>query len=184
MRANLLIQEFPQYQYSVSFTSLTVLHPAFISKSGYLLAVHSLSHDKQIEFNLTHCKQEVAVVSNETSGAREASAAPDFSKNISFEEVVALASQNHATFYALFQERYPRLHRKLLDAANDLKLSELTLCAYIYLDFSAKDISQHTFRSVRTIQTRKSNLRKRLSIPSSDDIYVWMKNMGSEDVAK
>jgi hypothetical protein len=105
-------------------------------------------------------------------------------EDVSFNELVTLACQNKPNFYALFQERYPQLHQKLLTAVSDLRLSELTLCAYIYLDFSAKDISRYTFKSLRTIQARKSHLRKRLSISSYEDIYIWMKNLNSPDFKK
>jgi tetratricopeptide (TPR) repeat protein len=97
--------------------------------------------------------------------------------NESFNELIQLGRENHPNFYARFRELYPELHHKLLQISPDLRLSELTLCAYIYLDFSSKDISDYTFKSVRTIQTRKSDLRKKLGISSIADIYVWMKDL-------
>ncbi len=98
--------------------------------------------------------------------------------NESFNELVELGRTNHPNFYARFKEIYPDLHQKLTTLSPNLRLSELTLCAYIYLDFSSKDISEYTFKSVRTIQTRKSDLRKKLGIDSNLDIYIWMKGLG------
>ncbi len=97
--------------------------------------------------------------------------------NESFNELVQLGRTNHPNFYARFKEIYPALHQKLTTINTNLRLSELTLCAYIYLDFSSKDISEYTFKSVRTIQTRKSDLRKKLVIDSNQDIYIWMKGL-------
>lgn len=97
--------------------------------------------------------------------------------NESFDELLIFAKENHPNFYVRFQEVYPNLHLKLLNIAPELHYTELTLCAYIYLDFSTKDIAEYAFKSHRTIQNRKNSLRKRLQIESSDDLYVWFKNL-------
>lgn len=97
--------------------------------------------------------------------------------NPAFESLLELARQNHPSFYSRFQETYPEIQQKLLQINPDLQLSEFTLCAYIYLDFQTKDIATYTFKSIRTIQNRKTRLRKRLNIPSDGDLYVWMKQL-------
>ena len=96
--------------------------------------------------------------------------------NDSFRELISLAKGNDPSFYTRFKEVHPFIHQQLLSIQPELRLSELTLCAYIYLDFSSKDIAEYTFKSVRTVQTRKSNLRKRLVISSGEDLYTWMKH--------
>lgn len=100
--------------------------------------------------------------------------------NDSFDELILLAKSNHPNFYTRFKELYPELHHKLVDINPELRISELTLCAYIYLDFSAKEIAKFTFKSSRTIQTRKSDLRKKLGIVSEIDLHVWMKDLQSD----
>jgi len=97
--------------------------------------------------------------------------------NDSLDELIDLAKENDPVFYVRFKEAYPYIHRNLLSICPDLKLSELALCAYIYLDFSTKDISEYTFKSVKTIQNRKNSLRKRLNISSGEDLYAWMKDI-------
>ncbi len=97
--------------------------------------------------------------------------------NDAFEEVLDKAKSNDLNFYTRFKEVYPNVHSGLLKVNSDLQLSELTLCAYIYLDFQTKEIAEATFRSIKTIQNRKYQLRKRLNISSSEDLYVWFKNI-------
>ncbi|MFY0481122.1 tetratricopeptide repeat protein [Flavobacterium sp. PLA-1-15] len=97
--------------------------------------------------------------------------------NPAFESLLELARQNHPSFYSRFQETYPNIQQKLLEINPDLQLSEFTLCAYIYLDFQTKDIAAYTFKSIRTIQSRKNRLRKRLDIPSDEDLYLWIKQL-------
>ncbi|NLN33677.1 MAG: hypothetical protein GX159_08800 [Flavobacteriaceae bacterium] len=97
--------------------------------------------------------------------------------NETFEEIVCLAKENNPVFFTRFSEVYPEFINKLLKINPKLQLSELTLCAYIYLNFSTKDIAEYTFTSPRTVQTRKYNIRKKLEVPSEEDLYIWMKQI-------
>ena len=97
--------------------------------------------------------------------------------NESFIEIINLAKENHPNFYTRFQEIYPDFQRKILEINPNLQNSELVLLAYIYLNFETKEIADYLFKSPKTIQNRKHSLRKKLQIPSSEDIYVWLKNL-------
>ncbi|MFY0483961.1 hypothetical protein ACI6PS_15300 [Flavobacterium sp. PLA-1-15] len=97
--------------------------------------------------------------------------------NDSFEELITLAKLNHPSFYTRFQEVYPEFQKKLLSISPDLQLAELTLSAYIYLGFQAKEIADCTFKSFRTIQNRKNRLRKKLKLESSENLNIWIKNL-------
>lgn len=96
--------------------------------------------------------------------------------NETFDEIVSLAKENHPNFYTRFQEVYPDLQRKILSINPNLQNSELVLLAYIYLNFETKEIADYTFKSPKTIQNRKHLLRKKLNIPSSEDMQVWLKS--------
>jgi len=97
--------------------------------------------------------------------------------NETFEEIITLAKENHPNFYTRFQEIYPDFQRKILAINPNLQNSELVLLAYIYLDFETKEIADYIYKSPKTIQNRKHNLRKKLQISSSEDIYVWLKSL-------
>lgn len=93
-----------------------------------------------------------------------------------FNEVILLAKQNSPEFLTRFNDYNPHFTEKLLKISN-LKSSEIRFCAYLYLNFSTKDIAEYTHTSVRTVQTKKYNLRKKLSIPSDVDIYLWFSDL-------
>lgn len=95
--------------------------------------------------------------------------------NISFDEVVHLAKENSPEFFTRFQEVYPELINKLLNKDSKLRVSELTLCAYIYLGFNTKDIAKYTFRSISTVKNRKNNLKKKFNLSTDENIELWMK---------
>ncbi|ASK30560.1 hypothetical protein CEY12_10765 [Chryseobacterium sp. T16E-39] len=94
-----------------------------------------------------------------------------------FNEVTLLAKQNSPEFLTRFNDYNPHFTEKLLNITN-LKSSEIRFCAYLYLNFSTKDIAEYTHTSVRTVQTKKYNLRKKLNIPGDVDIYLWFNDLG------
>lgn len=93
-----------------------------------------------------------------------------------FKEVIQLAKDNNPEFLTRFNEYCPRFSEELLKVS-PLKISEIRFCAYIYLNFSTKEIAEYTFTSVRTVQTKKYNIRKKLNIPGDMDIYVWFSKL-------
>ena len=94
--------------------------------------------------------------------------------NESFDEIVQLAKTNSPEFLTRFQEVYPNFIEKLKEISPEISSDDLRFCALLKLNFSTKDIAEYTFVTVRTVQTRKSRLRKKFNIPSDDDIYLWI----------
>ena len=97
--------------------------------------------------------------------------------NESFEEIVQLAKDNSPEFFSRFQEVYPDFTNSVIAVNEKMRLSELTLCAYIFLGFNTKDISAYTFRSVHTIRSRKYNLRKKFKLSPEENMELWLKKL-------
>ncbi|WP_394666618.1 hypothetical protein [uncultured Chryseobacterium sp.] len=97
--------------------------------------------------------------------------------NLSFDEIVELAKNNSPNFITRFQEVYPDFCKQVRKLDPDIQASELTFCAFLKLNFSTKDISNYTFVAQRTVQVRKSRLRKKFNISSDTDIYLWIQNL-------
>ena len=100
--------------------------------------------------------------------------------NEAFDKLIRLAKNNSPEFWAYFQENYPDFSRKLLEICQNLKTTELILCAYIYLGFNTKDIAEYTFKAVQTIKNNKYNLRKKMSITTKDDMVIWLRMIVDE----
>ncbi|WP_422693168.1 hypothetical protein [Chryseobacterium sp. Mn2064] len=98
--------------------------------------------------------------------------------NEKFEDVIQLAKNNSPEFFTRFQEVYPQVIGNLLKLEPRMRVSELTLCAYIYLGFNTKDIANYTFRTISTVRNRKHNLRTKLNIPSEESTELWFKKLG------
>jgi len=97
--------------------------------------------------------------------------------NESFEEIVTLARENSPEFLTRFQEIYPNFINNILSKSPYLVNSELKFCAFLFLNFSTKEIANYTFTSSKTVQNRKNSIRKRLDIASDEDIYIWFQKM-------
>lgn len=94
-----------------------------------------------------------------------------------FEEVIKLAKNNDPTFVARFQEVYPEFHNKLSAKHPNLTPAELQLCAMTYLNFTTKQIAEYSFIEFRSVQTRRSRLRKKINLNSKIDLNDYLKNL-------
>jgi DNA-binding CsgD family transcriptional regulator/cell division protein FtsL len=96
--------------------------------------------------------------------------------NHAFYEIIELARKNDTSFLPRFREVYPIFTKNLLRRHPDLINTELQLCAMIFLNFSSKEIAEYLFITHRSVQTRKSRLRKKLGISSETDLYQYIKS--------
>ncbi len=92
-------------------------------------------------------------------------------------EIIQLAINDNPVFYIQFKEVYPEFIGTLKSKAPSLVLSELKCCALLKLNFSTKEIARFTNSTVRAIEQRKYRIRKKLDIPSDEDMNIWMMNL-------
>lgn len=97
--------------------------------------------------------------------------------NESFGEILEMAKENHPQFYNRFQEIYPNFNRSLLSINDKLTVSELTIAAYVYLGFTTKEIANNTYRSLKTVEATRYNLRKKLNLSSEINLQKWLSNI-------
>jgi tetratricopeptide (TPR) repeat protein len=98
----------------------------------------------------------------------------------SAKNVIKLAMNNDNTFLNVFNEVYPNFFPALNNTCPNLIGSELQFCALIYLNFSSKDIASILYVEHRSVQIRKSRLRKKLNIDSDTDLHQFMKSLDKQ----
>ena len=80
--------------------------------------------------------------------------------------------------WAIFQTNFDKIHdnffRNLTDRYPDLTSNDLRLCALLRLNLSSKDICNMMNISLRGIEAARYRLRKRLNIPSEQDLTDFM----------
>ncbi|RXM53822.1 diguanylate cyclase [Chryseobacterium sp. CH25] len=93
---------------------------------------------------------------------------------IDLEGIVKLAMNDDIAFIPKVKQTFPNLYGNLLELNSDMNADEFKLCALIKLGFTTKDIAEYNHLAVRTIQTRKSRLRKSFRISADVDLYRWI----------
>lgn len=99
--------------------------------------------------------------------------------NESFSDLVQLAKRNDSAFLTRFQEVYPDFIEKLLNINEDLSGADLHLCAMIKLNFTSKEIAAYMSILHKSAQQKKYRLRKKLNVPSDQDLYVFFQGLDS-----
>ncbi len=100
--------------------------------------------------------------------------------NLAFDEVIALAKKNDSTFITRFQEVYPTFWSNLTATHPDLSPAELHLCAMTYLNFTTQQIADFAYLQVRSVQTRRSRLRKKIDLDPKEDLYHYLLSFDTE----
>ncbi len=96
--------------------------------------------------------------------------------NDSFAELLELAKSNDSSFLSRFKEVYPNFYSKLSSQYPEMTSGQLKFCALLKLNFSTKEIAHLSHISVRSVEMKKSRLRKQMNIPSDVDLNNWMMN--------
>jgi tetratricopeptide (TPR) repeat protein len=94
--------------------------------------------------------------------------------NASFNTLVQMAKNNDPFFLKRFKEVYPEFYKKLISDHPNLKEYDIKFCAYLRLNLTNKEIVQYENVSMRTIETRKYRLKKKLNLPADIDLTKWI----------
>lgn len=92
-------------------------------------------------------------------------------------EVLELAVSNSPAFLIKFNEYDTGFSKKLLNMVPTLIAAEIEFCALLRLNFETKEIARYTRASVRAVEGKKYRVRKKLNIPSDQDINIWIANI-------
>ncbi len=99
------------------------------------------------------------------------------SKINDLKEIVELATSNNPAFLIKFNEFDKHFSKKILSIAPNLVATEIEFCVLLHLNFETKEIARYTKTSVRAVEGKKYRIRKKLGIPSDQDINIWMTNI-------
>lgn len=77
-------------------------------------------------------------------------------------------------FKLYFEQIHPSVFSRLNKAYPKLTAGENRLCAFLIMNLTTKEISALTNRSVRTVETAKFRLRKKLDIPKDTNILAFL----------
>lgn len=78
-------------------------------------------------------------------------------------------------FKTYYEQVHPSFYENLIERHADLSANEEKLCAFISLGLSTKDIASLTFRQVRSVESARLRLRKKLNIENADHLFDYLK---------
>lgn len=77
-----------------------------------------------------------------------------------------------------FEARFSQVHNRFLDNLKekhaDLTPNEVKLCVFLKLGLSSKEIASTTSRTVRSVETARTRLRKKLDIPTETNLITYI----------
>lgn len=85
-----------------------------------------------------------------------------------------LALENNIAFFSSFLEVYPNFGKNLLKINSTFTHSEIEFCALLKLGLNSLQISSAKKMTIRAIDSKKYRIRKKLSIPSDENLHAWM----------
>lgn len=77
-------------------------------------------------------------------------------------------------FRIFFEEVHPEYLKKLSRCFPKLSENDLRLCAYIFLGMSTKEIAALTYHEVRSIESSRNRLRKKLDLEAGADVKAFL----------
>ncbi|MCW3162416.1 helix-turn-helix transcriptional regulator [Chryseobacterium oryctis] len=94
--------------------------------------------------------------------------------NKAYEEVIRLAVNADPAFITRFKETYPEFYKNITSKYPELTPNDIKLCAYIKLNFSNKEIAEYDCISIRTVESKKYRLRRKLGLSTEIDFNKWV----------
>ena len=84
------------------------------------------------------------------------------------------SDSNYKNFENQFVHVYPDFHKSLLSLHPSLSASDLRLCSYIKMNQSSNEIAQLTGVSIRTVESQRYRLRKKLDLGKDADLNGYL----------
>ena len=95
-----------------------------------------------------------------------------------FEELVQLAKTNSNNLVVRFTQLYPNCVHNLKTKHPEITNADLQMCIIIYWNFTTKEIAKYTYLTIRSVQTKRSRLRKKVGLSPDADIYQYIQSLG------
>ena len=83
-------------------------------------------------------------------------------------------------FRVYFDEVHPGFLLRLSESHASLSKSDLRLCAYLHLGMTTKEIAALTFKEVRSVESARNRLRKKLGLPPETNLGQYLARFAQE----
>lgn len=80
-------------------------------------------------------------------------------------------------FRIYFERIHPDFYRILSEKFPELTPRDLRLCAFLHMGMTTKEIAVLTYREVRSVDSARNRLRKKLNLDLSDDLTAYLRSI-------
>ncbi|MBD5357838.1 MAG: hypothetical protein HDR88_12670 [Bacteroides sp.] len=84
-------------------------------------------------------------------------------------------------FHLQFEKIHPSFFKKLLSRYPSLTQGETRMCAYVMLNMSNKEIAALTRKNVRSVETMRYRLTKKLQLPQGESLLSHLMSLAESD---
>jgi tetratricopeptide (TPR) repeat protein len=135
--------------------------------------------NKELTTNVMYLVQKNEFITDIAQRTKELIARPPEQAKQAFNTLIADLQRNTddkvwKEFEVRFQDVHQDFYHRLNDRFPDLTPNEKKLAAFLRLNMSTKDISAITFQSTDSIRIARSRLRKKLDLPSDDNLIGFL----------
>lgn len=89
-----------------------------------------------------------------------------------------LCTSNADDEFKLFFERvHPDFYKTLAERYPELTARDMRLCAFLHLGLDTKEIASLTYREVRSVESARNRLRKKLGLAVNDDLTAFLRSL-------
>lgn len=89
-----------------------------------------------------------------------------------------LCTSNADDEFKLFFERvHPDFYKTLAEKYPELTARDMRLCAFLHLGMDTKEIASLTYREVRSVESARNRLRKKLDLAVNDDLTAFLRSL-------
>ncbi len=135
------------------------------------ITLEKIKTSQQIDEALTEARQVLLNIPSRDNNTKQKI------KNV-IAKLTGLANEaNWDEFLHYFTMVHPDFYRRLDDKHPDLTSKDRKLCALIALGLPTKDIASITSREVRSVETSRNRLRKKLALPSDVNLEDYMHHL-------
>ncbi|WP_316758247.1 tetratricopeptide repeat protein [Pedobacter aquatilis] len=92
-------------------------------------------------------------------------------------ELVVMVKTDDPAFFVRFKEYHPIFIQKITQLSPDILVTDLTICAKLRLGLNTKEIAYFSRSSLRSVESRKYRIRKKLNFKAEDDLATWIVNL-------
>lgn len=87
-------------------------------------------------------------------------------------EIYQIATEQNDIFFNIYIETFPEFYKILLD--KNLSNSDIEICALLKLNIDTKHVARIKNLTVRSIESKKYRIRKKLELKPTEDISSWL----------